>query len=70
MSTDRLSRLLPTFGTLLCKQSSGRKIGVAALASAAKVPVGELELIKRGHLSPTLPEFFQHALSARNQRSS
>jgi transcriptional regulator with XRE-family HTH domain len=61
VTTDPLSRLLPTFGTLLCQQRSGRKIGVAAFASAAEVPIGELELIERGHLSPTLPEFFRLA---------
>lgn len=59
MNADPLGRLLPAFGAMIFKQRMVRKLSVDALASAAELSVDELGLMERGHLSPTLPEFFR-----------
>jgi transcriptional regulator with XRE-family HTH domain len=61
MSAHPLWRLLPSFGATLLKQRMARNLGADALATAADVPIHELTLMERGHLSPTLPEFFRLA---------
>jgi transcriptional regulator with XRE-family HTH domain len=61
MNADPLWRLLAAFGAVIFKQKMARKLSADGLATATELSVDDLTLIERGHLSPTLPEFFRLA---------